>query len=148
MDKREVVEWARARFRQQIDELENHIRTVQQSANAESKSSMGDKYETGRAMAQNEVFLLSSQLENQKREFGKFEATDFVTVRPECGAGSLVQTASAWFLLSAGLGKVTVAGGTVMCISLDSPLGQALLGKQAGEEFSVNGQENRVLNVR
>lgn len=147
VDKQKVVVQARALFRQRLEELEQHILTVQQSANQESKSSMGDKYETGRAMAQNEVFMLRTQLENLKREFGRFEGTDFTPLREECGAGSLVQTGNGWFLLSAALGKIPVSGQAVMCISLDSPLGRALLGKKKGESFSVNGKESRVLEV-
>ncbi len=147
MDKPQVVARSRALFRQKLEELERHILTVQQSANQESKSSMGDKYETGRAMAQNEVFMLRTQLENLKQEFSRFEATDFTLRREECAAGSLVHTGNGWFLLSAALGKIPVSGQVVMCISLDSPLGKALLGKKMGESFSVNGKEGRVLEM-
>ncbi len=108
---------------------------------------MGDKYETGRAMAQNEVFMLSTQLENLKLEFGKFGVIDFRILREECAAGSLVRTENGWFLLSAALGKVSVDGQTVMVISLDSPLGKALLGKKKGERFQVNQKENQILDV-
>lgn len=147
MDKQEIVLQARALLRQRMEELERHILTVQESANQESKSSMGDKYETGRAMAQNEVFMLRNQLENLKLEYGKFELTDFSVEREECAAGSLVQTGNGWFLLSAALGKLSLSGRTVMCISLDSPLGKALSGKRKGDIFSVNGKEGRVLEV-
>ncbi|MBX2952580.1 MAG: GreA/GreB family elongation factor [Leadbetterella sp.] len=147
MDKQEVVTRARSLFRQRLEELEQHILTVQQSANQESKSSMGDKYETGRAMAQNEVFMLRTQHENLKQELSRFEGTDFTLWREECAAGSLVQTGNGWFLLSAALGKVPVPGQAVMCISLDSPLGKALMGKKKEETFSVNGKENRVLDI-
>lgn len=147
MDKQEVVTGARTLFRHRLEELEQHILTVQQSANQESKSSMGDKYETGRAMAQNEVFMLRTQHENLKQEFARFEGTDFNQQREECAAGSLVQTGNGWFLLSAALGKVPVTGQAVMCISLDSPLGKALLGRKKKESFSVNGKEGRVLEI-
>ncbi len=148
MDKKEIVIQARTLFRQRLEELERHVFAVQESANQESKSSMGDKYETGRAMAQNEVFMLRSQLENLKLEYGKFEATDFSVEREECAAGSLVQTGNGWFLLSAALGKVSLPGRMVMCISLDSPLGKALSGKRKGDIFLVNGKEGRVLEVK
>lgn len=147
MDKQQAIDQAHALFRQRLKELEQHILIVQQSANQESKSSMGDKYETGRAMAQNEVFMLSTQLENLKLEFGKFGVIDFRILREECAAGSLVRTENGWFLLSAALGKVSVDGQTVMVISLDSPLGKALLGKKKGERFQVNQKENQILDV-
>lgn len=147
MDKQQVVDQAGTLFRQRLEDLEQHILSVQQSANQESKSSMGDKYETGRAMAQNEVFMLRTQLENLRLELGKFEGTDFSFHREDCAAGSLVRTGNGWFLLSAALGKASVSGQAVMCISLDSPLGKALLGKRKEETFSVNGKEGRILEV-
>lgn len=147
MDKQQLVIQARDLFRQRLEDMERHILTVQQSANQESKSSMGDKYETGRAMAQNEVFMLRTQLENLRAEFAKFEGTDYSLSREECAAGSLVHTGNGWFLLSAALGKIPVSGQAAMCISMDSPLGKALWGKRTGESFSVNGKENRVLEI-
>lgn len=147
VNKQQVIAQARAWFGQKLKDLEQHIQAVQQSANQESKSSMGDKYETGRAMAQNEVFMLRSQLENLRQEMGKFEAIDFSALRKEGGAGSLVRTGNGWFLLSAALGKIPVSDQAVMCISLDSPLGKVLSGKTAGELFLVNGKEGRILEI-
>ncbi|MCD8539351.1 MAG: GreA/GreB family elongation factor [Leadbetterella sp.] len=147
MNKQELIVQVRSALAKRLEDLEHHILAVQQSANQESKSSMGDKYETGRAMAQNEVFMLQSQLENLRLESGKFMNTDFSSPRAECTAGSLVRTGNGWFLLSAALGKVSVSGQAVMCISLDSPLGKVLLGKRKEEAFSVNGKESRVLEI-
>lgn len=147
MDKQQLVIQARALLRQRLEDMEQHILTVQQSANQESKSSMGDKYETGRAMAQNEVFMLRTQQENLRQELGKFESTDFSFPRKECAAGSLVRTGNGWFLLSAALGKISFSGQVVMCVSLESPLGKALLGKRKGESFSVNSKEGHVLEI-
>ena len=47
---------------QRITELKSIIQESQDAANNETKSSAGDKHETGRAMAQLETEKLSSQL--------------------------------------------------------------------------------------
>jgi hypothetical protein len=47
---------------QRIASAEEAIRMAQESANQEGKSSAGDKYETGRAMAQLEIEKASGQL--------------------------------------------------------------------------------------
>lgn len=147
MDKEIVVQTVREWLKGKIEELERNISEVQNSANQESKSSMGDKYETGRAMAQNEVFMLQNQLANLSQEAEKFNVIDFSIQPQNIIAGSLVETNIGWFLLSSGLGKVTIAGKPIMCISLNSPLSITLLGKQANESFVINNKAGKVLTV-
>ncbi len=147
MDKEIVVRTVREWLKGKIEELEKNISEVQNSANQESKSSMGDKYETGRAMAQNEVFMLQNQLANLSQEAEKFNTVDFSIPPQNIIAGSLVETNIGWFLLSSGLGKVTIEGKPIMCISLNSPLSITLLGKQANESFLINNKAGKVLTV-
>ena len=60
----------------QISTLKSAIKATQQSANEETKSTAGDKYETGRAMAQLEVEKFQSQLAEalkMKQKYNKCE---------------------------------------------------------------------------
>ena len=148
MDKSEVIATAKDTFYKKRSELERHIDDVQRSANQESKSSVGDKYETARAMAQNEVFMLQSQLAALRTELETFENTNFEKGgQLHINSGSLVETTMGWFLLSSGLGKIMVNGKPAMCISMNSPLGKTLTGKNSGESYSINGKEYQILNV-
>lgn len=134
-------------FNAKLADLKKNIEEVQKSANQESKSSMGDKYETGRAMAQNEVFMLQSQKENFLRDIAVLDSIDFGVESKTVISGSLVETQNGWFLLSAGLGKVTFKERTIYCISLDSPLGLALFGKAQNETAMVNGRAIKILQI-
>jgi hypothetical protein len=123
------------------------MKAAQESANAESKSSAGDKYETGRAMAQNDRNLYASQWaqwNNLHQHLARFHQTpsDLDIV-----AGSLVETTLGWFWVSVSIGRLLISEIPVTILSAASPLGQVLVGKKIGETFSFQGKEGTVLGV-
>lgn len=147
MDKSRIVAEIDFILKTKITELERVIHEVQQSANQESKSSMGDKYETGRAMVQNEVFMLQTQLAALKNDFETINSIDFNLKVDKVIQGSLVETSTGWFLISIGLGKITVDGKSLFCISINSPLGQELKGKSAAEGYVINGKTDQIRSI-
>ena len=147
MDKGRIVAEIDVLLKNKMTELERVINEVQQSANQESKSSMGDKYETGRAMAQNEVFMLQTQLASLRQDFETIHTIDFSISIDKIIQGSLVETSTGWFLLSIGLGKITVEGKGLFCISINSHLGQVLKGKSVSEIYVMNGKTNKVIKI-
>jgi hypothetical protein len=147
MDKGRIVAEIDILLKNKITELERVINEVQQSANQESKSSMGDKYETGRAMAQNEVFMLHTQLASLRQDFETIHTIDFGINIDKVIQGSLVETSTGWFLLSIGLGKISVGEKSLFCISINSPLGQVLKGKSSGEIYVMNGRSSKIITV-
>jgi len=52
MDKAEILAFIRGRLQEQAELCLREMDLAQESANSEEKSSAGDKYETGRAMSQ------------------------------------------------------------------------------------------------
>lgn len=147
MDKSRIVAEIDFILKTKITELERVIHEVQQSANQESKSSMGDKYETGRAMVQNEVFMLQTQLAALKNDFETINSIDFNLKVDKVIQGSLVETSTGWFLISIGLGKITVDGKSLFCISINSPLGQELKGKSVAEAYLINGKTAQIRSI-
>jgi hypothetical protein len=140
VEKDRLLEEAKLHFSTKLRTLDAHIRTVQDAANQESKSSVGDKYETGRAMAQNEVFQLKTQYEALRQEVEKL-------THEHISAGHLIKTRKGWFFLGAALGKFNCEGKAIFFISLDSPLGTALHRKKKGEDFLVNAVKDEVLDL-
>lgn len=124
------------------------MRAAQESANSETKSSAGDKYETGRAMAQNERDRHAVQLHETRRllaELGRIDPTvPCDTVRP----GALVTTSLGRFFVATSAGKLSVAGEEEwVAMSAAAPLATALAGHRAGDEVVFNGRPVRVLAV-
>lgn len=106
----------------------------------ETKSSAGDKYETGRAMLhieQDNVRKGIAVLQAQKAVLDSIDCS----VRPERAAlGSLVEWCGGYFFLSIALGRLTVDGQNIIALSLQSPLGISLAGLQQGDKVLLNGK--------
>ncbi|CAN5435155.1 hypothetical protein BH20BAC1_BH20BAC1_25900 [soil metagenome] len=59
-------------------------------------------------------------------------------------AGSLLQTNKGWFYISTSLGKICVDKKLVTAISMQSPLGSALVMKVVGDVVTVNNMKHRI----
>lgn len=135
---------AMSQLEERISNLQNLVFELEQSKANESKSSAGDKYETARAMMQQELDLLQRQLitnERLKSGLGRLNPAE----KPaSIGANSLVRTQQGWFYLAVAFGKVLVSGETVHLVSVDSPFAQKLI-KAALEHKSAESTEQAVL---
>jgi hypothetical protein len=118
-----------------------------ESRNSDTKSSAGDKHETGRAMMQMEVDYAGMQLQKALQLKGELDQIDFQTKSERAVAGSLVTTSRGQFLLSIGLGRLETVEGPFFAISPGSPIGQALTGKKKGDTFAFQGSGAEVLMV-
>jgi transcription elongation GreA/GreB family factor len=123
------------------------IQSLQASANEETKSSAGDKYETGRAMAQLEIEKFSVQLAELSKQKQVLEAVSIDKEHHIVQPGSLVTTDQGVYFISISAGKFVLEDGAVVCISAASPIGSNLLGLQAGQSFSFNQRTFKVLAV-
>ena len=131
-----------------IQEVEQRAQNLQDSLSDaldatanETKSTAGDKHETGRAMAQLEQEKIGSQL----AEITKLKEILF-RIQPEktCNKvelGSIVETSAGNFFISIGIGAFEFEGKPVFCITPMAPVCQLLLGKQAGEEVEWQGKK-------
>ena len=117
---------------QRINELKAILHEAQEAANNETKSSAGDKHETGRAMAQLETEKLTGQLTEALKLEQALTKIDPNIQHQQIGLGSLVTTNNGIFYLSVGLGKIELEGQTVFVISAVSPIGKLLLNKKEG----------------
>jgi hypothetical protein len=116
------------------------IQAAQESANSETKSSAGDKYETGRAMAQNERDRNTVQLRQAQQLLGELQRinpeTPCATVHP----GALVHTSMGVFYISISAGRLMLDGQDYFAVSAAAPVVAALTGKRAGEQVLFNGK--------
>lgn len=133
--------------RQRIDTARSAMEAAQASANEESKSSAGDKYETGRAMAQIERDRHAQLLAEAKKLEQDLNLLDIdkpsAVVRP----GSLVLTDRGRFFISISVGKITMDADDYLAVSAASPIGALLLGRKTGEAITFNKMTYRVLTI-
>jgi transcription elongation GreA/GreB family factor len=69
------------------------------------------------------------------------------TIAERAMLGSVVVTDRNKFYVSIGAGKLEIGGESYVAISTQSPIGQLLLNKCAGEFFSFNNQKQTIISV-
>lgn len=130
-----------------VSTLEKALDSSRAEMASESKSTAGDKHETGRAMAQLEQEKLGRQLLSAR---DLQQAAAQIKVDEELNEiqfGSLVKASTGLFFFSVGIGKLTVGNESVFCLTMTSPLGNALKGKKIGDIIQFNGRFIAVLEI-
>lgn len=136
MNKQEIINIVRAKLTGKIQYFENLIAETRASNN-DTKSSMGDKYETGREMLQQEINNLQRQLNEVLNQQGALQK---ITSEPseKVQNGALVKTNRGLFYVSASMGEIIFENQKIMTVSAESPLVKAMFGKKMGDSFTIN----------
>lgn len=130
--KSKIIAHCKALLEDKVLLMEQELKLLAQDVAGDTKSSAGDKFETGREMTNAErekifeqVILIKKQLEL----LSGIENNNTNTV----GYGNLVETDRALIFISISLGIVEFDTQKVMVISPLSPLAQALTDAKTGE---------------
>lgn len=130
-----------------IDISSADMQHAQQSANAETKSSAGDKYETGRAMSQNDRDRSAKLLSEAKQMQQLFSGLDYKNIHATIKSGCVVLTSLNNYFISAAIGNIKIENTDYYAISPVSPIAQKLLNQKTGFIFDFNGKNVEVLDV-
>ena len=131
-----------------IVEIKYQMQELITYAANDSKSSAGDKHETGRAMMQQAQEQLGKQLQEAEMKRASLARIQTLTTTETIGEGSLVITNENTLLLAAPLGKIYFEEKDVFVISMQSPLAQALKGKKSGDTILFQQKQINILNVQ
>jgi transcription elongation GreA/GreB family factor len=145
--KKDLYRVVMERFDASIKELELNVRDLQSAANEETKSSVGDKYETGRAMAQLEIEKLYQQIQDKKKGRDLLHSLHADQLHEIIQLGSVVETTSGNFYICLNAGEVEHQEKKFITISLQSPLGKLLAGKAKGDEVTLNNRHMTITFV-
>lgn len=135
--KRKLFDLCTRYAEQRVVTVQEAIRSARESSESDTKSSAGDKYETGREMMQQEIARNEQQLHEARK---LLHAMSRIPVK-DCSTGSpgaLVITDRERFYLSISAGQLELDGTTYFAISPTSPIGLKLGGLQAGDQFTFN----------
>jgi transcription elongation GreA/GreB family factor len=127
--------------------IQKTIQEIQESLTSETKSSAGDKHETGRAMLQLEREKAGNQLAEIQKIKESFSKIDISKTSKTIGLGSLVYTSNANYFIAISAGELLVDDIKVYAISASTPIGQLLMGKTVGDEIDFRGQKFAVKAV-
>jgi transcription elongation GreA/GreB family factor len=128
-----------ALLQDRIASITGLIEDARNASNNDTKSSMGDKYETTREMMQIEINKLQLQLKDAQQMLLAFKTLDAEKRLDVVAVGAWVETDRATFYLAAAVGKVTFYSQTIMVVSPVSPIGKAMLGKRRGDTIAMGG---------
>ena len=128
-------------------DLATEIAATLEARNSDTKSSAGDKHEVGRAMVQQELDQLETQLAKVQMMQQELARVPLDRVYEHAGFGSLVNTDQGNYFVAIGLGAVEVDGERCFAVSLASPIGQALKDKKAGDAVDFNGKRITVEKI-
>jgi hypothetical protein len=134
-------------IRQRIATVQEAIDTAQAAANDETKSSAGDKYETGRSMMQLEMEKNSVQLEQAVRIKKMLDQINIDRKAETVQPGSLVLTDHSNFFIGISVGQVIIEKKAFLIVSQESPIGVKLKGLKAGDSFFFNNKTHKIEQV-
>lgn len=138
--KLEIIEKCREELKAKKLNISNEIEAVKISMNSDTKSSAGDKYETGREMMNQEKDKLQSQLGVIDRQIESLNQININKQFEKIDFGALVKTAMAHYFISISYGKVSIHDKDVFLISAITPLAQLMMGKKTGDQVIWNGK--------
>lgn len=129
-----------------IEIAKSGMEAAQESANNETKSSAGDKYETGRAMSQNERDMYAKKLTELTGQKKILESIKSTRSQSTVESGTLVTTANGAYFISVSLGVVLKKGSNItMAISAIAPIAQVMLGKSVNDTFEWQGRQIEII---
>lgn len=126
-----------------LEEARREYILAKESRDSDTKSSAGDKFETGREMMQREMDKLSALVDNTLNSIAKLDRLVDLPASVVISEGSLVETDQETYFISIGYGKLD----SIYAISIESPLGLELKGKRVGDRIEMRGRNITIKQI-
>lgn len=134
-------------IQERMDTLRVAMEQAQTSANEETKSSAGDKYETSRAMGHLAKDMYARQLVETGKELASISSIDCSVKNLSVTPGSFVKCGDISYFILAGIGKITYDGEMIYVISPNAPVAKLLIGKKTGDKLSINKNTLQIIEI-
>ncbi len=139
--KNRLKQWGLDLIGERMAAAKEAMEQAQEAANSEEKSSAGDKYETGRAMGHLQKDMHARQLAESVKELATLHAVPTEPLCHEGRIGAVLQVDGLTFFISAGLGKQSIDGQTILFLSPQAPLAKQLEKKKPGDNVFFNQKD-------
>jgi transcription elongation GreA/GreB family factor len=130
-----------------LQTVEAIIASNKKALHSETKSSAGDKHETGRAMLQLEMEKASQQLAGIAIMKQTLAKVDVSKQSETVCLGSVVKTSIANYFIAVSAGQLNALNETYFAVSTASPIGKLLLGKKVSDKIVFNGKTIEILKI-
>lgn len=129
-----------------IDSYKDEIETIKDAI--ENNKSSDDEDDSGAGKLMSDMEKNMQYLNDAARMKDVLNQINPKMTSTVIGLGSCVQTSLRNFFVSVSAGELYANGKTVYAISLNSPIGMALVGKKAGEQIPFNGNTINIESVK
>ena len=141
MLKKRVISEIKNQLQKRLAVYAQAIKDVKDSAQNETKSSAGDKYETSRSMGQMELGMQQSQYQKVKVDLVSLEQLEKLNNKNFVVDGSLIKTNKGFYMIAISYGKLTVDGIEVFVLSANTPFAKSMMNKKVGSKFNFNATD-------
>ena len=147
MIKKTLFDHCRAHLEKKMGLLEQQKKSLQKDLTSETKSSAGDKHETGRAMIQLEREKLGNQIREIELNYQRLNTIKDVKTSTIISLGSLIFTDKGNYYVAIAADSCEVNSKVFYCISSQSPIGKLLIGKKINESIMFNNIKSTILEI-
>ena len=130
-----------------IEAIQKSVDDLEAALKLETKCSMGDKYETGRAMLHLEFEKLAGQMEEFKKLKKTLSQIPSKKLNKTVTFGGVVKTSQANYFIAIPAGKLEVNSEEFYAVGANAPVAKALSNHSAGERVSFNGKAITIKDV-
>ena len=136
-----------AKIEQKIQTAQTAIEIAKESRDNDTKSSAGDKFETGREMMQIEIENNKLLLNKALTQLNELKKIDLQKDYSKVEFGSLIITNNGNYFISIPEGRIEVEGDLFYAISMISPFGKLLNNKVVGNEITLNNKLFKIKEI-
>lgn len=145
--KEKLIEACAAYVEKKIETVQHAIDDLEAALKLETKCSMGDKYETGRAMLHLEFEKLAGQYEEYQKLRKTLRMIPAGKNNSVVGFGTAVKTSMANYFIAIPAGQLLIEGKAFYAVGAAAPVAKALAGKSEGDMVTFNGKELQIEKI-
>jgi len=127
--------------------IQNTIKEIQESLLSETKSSAGDKHETGRAMLQLEREKSGNQLAEIQKLKTILNKVNSEAKHQKIALGSVVYTTQSNYFIAISAGEIVLDSKRFYAISQATPIAKLLISKTVGDEVLFRNTTIRITQI-
>lgn len=139
--KQQLYEQCQSVLGERLNLIKTTVSDIQKALQSETKSSAGDKHETGRAMLQLEREKAGNQLAELQKQMQTIQKIDPEKRHSKIALGSVVMTSDSNYFIGVSVGEIIVEDKSFYGISLGTPMGKLLLSKEVGHTIRFRSKQ-------
>lgn len=130
-----------------LEVIQHAILDIQNALQSETKSSAGDKHETGRAMLQLEREKAGQQLSEIQKLQETLQKIDLQSKSNKVTLGSVVKTSKANYFVAISAGEIKIDNTLYYAISASTPIAKLILSKEIKDTITFRDSNFTIIEI-